>query len=472
MSRNQFRHRAFLLVGLLVIVSMLLAACPAPATQAPAPTQAPAEEPAPTEAPAEEPAATEAPAEEPAPTEAPAEEPAAPAKMLEMYHDKSSWEANTNTMGEMAAVDTGIGFITVPFADTTNYQTTVRAALGTDAAPDLYTWWSGYRMEDIVKAGAAADLSEVWKKYIDSGEYSQDVANAFAFDGKVYAVPLLTANWVVYYNKKLFEENGLTPPTTWDEFTALNDALVAKGVTPMAVTIDGRWPAFIMFEEMVLRTAGPDFYNKLMAGEAKYTDPEVVAAMELWKEMIEKGYFTDPGIPFGTGENAILPLFQGGQVAMIPIGDWYSSTLVGGGLVPGEDYDAFIMPNKDASLPPALFFEAGPLLVGENSPNKADAIKAVEWWMSVPAQDKWSELAGFTSANANAAPANTVGAGIQQWIADNDATLVQRYWEATPPDIVEVAVDELARFMTDPTTMDQVLETVQAKAEEVWAARQ
>jgi hypothetical protein len=92
--------------------------------------------------------------------------------------------------------------------------------------------------------------------------------------------------------------------------------------------------------------------------------------------------------------------------------------------------------------------------------------------MSVPAQDKWSELAGFTSANANAAPANAVGAGIQQWIADNNATLVQRYWEATPPDIVEVAVDELGRFMTDPTTMDQVLETIQAKAEEVWAARQ
>jgi ABC-type glycerol-3-phosphate transport system substrate-binding protein len=240
----------------------------------------------------------------------------------------------------------------------------------------------------------------------------------------------------------------------------------------LAVTIDGRWPAFIMFEEMILRTAGPDFYNKLVSGQAKYTDPEVVNAMTVWKDMIEKGYFTDPGIPFGTGENAILPLFQQGKVAMIPIGDWYSATLVGGGLVPGEDYDAFIMPNQNADLPPALFFEAGPLLVGENSPNKADGIKAVEWWMSVPAQDKWSELAGFTSANANAAPGNVVGAGTQKWIADNKATLVQRYWEATPPDIVELAVDELGRFMTDPSTMDEVLNNIQAKADEVWASRQ
>lgn len=447
----QHNRRIYLIIAVLAVLSMLLSACAGAATPAPAPTQAPA--------------ATEAPAE-PEPTEAPA------AVMIEMYHDKASWEQNTNTMGEMAAHDVGVGWTSIVTANTTDYQTTVRASLTTDAAPDLYTWWSGYRMEDIVKAGAAADLTEVWNKYIASGEYSQDVANAFAFDGKVYAVPLLTANWVVYYNKKFFAENGWKAPTTWDEFMTLNDALVAKGVTPLAVTIDGRWPAFIMFEEMVLRTAGPDFYNKLVSGQAKYTDPEVVNAMTLWKNMIEKGYFTDPGIPFGTGENAILPLFQQGKVAMIPIGDWYSATLVGGGLVPGEDYDAFIMPNQNPDLPPALFFEAGPLLVGENSPNKADGIKAVDWWMSVPAQDKWSELAGFTSANANAAPGNVVGAGTQKWIADNKATLVQRYWEATPPDIVELAVDELGRFMTDPSTMDQVLETIQAKADEVWAARQ
>jgi multiple sugar transport system substrate-binding protein len=451
------------IIVFVLVAALLLAACATAApTSAPAPAAA-----EPTEAPTEEPAA--------APTEAPAEEPTAEpameAKMLELYHDKASWDPNFLTMGELSAADTGVGFVGVPFADTTNYQTTVRAALGTDSAPDLYTWWSGYRMEDIVKAGAAADLTAVWDKYIASGEYSQGVANAFAFDGKVYAVPSLTANWVIHYNKKLFEENGWTPPTTWDEFIALNDAMVEKGITPMATTIDGRWPAFIMFEELLARSAGPDFYNKLVQGEANYTDPEVVAAMTIWKEMIDKGYFTDPGISLGTADNAILPLFQGGEVAMIPLGDWYSATLVGAGMEPGVDYDAFIMPNQNPDLPASLFFEAGPLLVGENSPNKEDAIKVADWWMSVAAQDKWSELAGFTSANANAAPANVVGAGIQKWIADNQAEFIQRYWEATPPDIVEVAVDEFGRFMTDPGTMDQVLETIQAKADEVWAAR-
>ncbi|MCO6452556.1 MAG: hypothetical protein J5I90_17380, partial [Caldilineales bacterium] len=132
---------------------------------------------------------------------------------------------------------------------------------------------------------------------------------------------------------------------------------------------------------------------------------------------------------------------------------------------------AFIMPNQNSELPAALFFEAGPLLVGEKSPNKENAIKVAGWWMSVGPPNKWSELNGFTSGDANAEPANVVGAGIQQWIADNNAEFVQRYWEATPPDIVEFAVDELGRFMTNPDTMDEVLQNIQTKADEVWAAR-
>ena len=146
MPRTNFRRYGFLTLSLLVVLSMLLAACAPAAAPAPAPA-----------------AATEVPAAEPAATEAPA---APEAMMLEMYHDKASWEANTNTMGEMAATDVGVGWTTVASADTTNYQTTVRAALGTDAAPDLYTWWSGYRMEDIVKAGGAADLSKIGRAHV------------------------------------------------------------------------------------------------------------------------------------------------------------------------------------------------------------------------------------------------------------------------------------------------------------------
>ena len=447
-----------LLITALLLVSLVLAACVV-ATPAPAPAQEEATA-------VEEPAAEEAMAEEPA-----VEEPAAEAVMLELFHDKPSWADNSDIMGQAAAETVSVGFVTVPNEDPTTFQATVRASLGGDQAPDLYTWWSGYRMEDIVAAGGAADLTDIWQKYIDSGEYSQGLANAFTFDGKVYAAPFAANLWVVYYNKPLFEENGLEPPTTWAEFEALNDALLEKGITPMAQTFVDRWQSFIVFEEMILRTQGSEFYDKLMRGEAKYTDPEVVEAMELWKELMDKGYLTND-YAFGTATDTFLPAFQEGQIAMLPIGDWYSSTLVGGGLEPGVDYDAFIMPNKNPDLPPALFFEAGPLLVGENSPNKEEAKKIIDWWMSVDAQNQWNDMMGFSPANSQANNPNVVGQNIQDWVNDNQAELVLRYWEATPPDIVDAAVDEFARFMLNPDQYMDVLETIQQKADQVWADRE
>ena len=455
MPRNDFRRRVYLIIGVFTVLSMLLTACAAPAPQAPAPAEAPK--------------ATEPPAAVPA-TEAPASPPAA-AKMIEMYHDKVTWAENTDKMGQAAAAATGVGFTSVANADTTAYQATTRAALSSDKAPDIFSYWSGYRMEDIIKAGLAADLTDVWKKYIDSGEYSQAMADAFSFDGKVYGFPLLTSYWVIYYNKPLFEQNGLKPPTTWDEFIALNDTLVAKGITPMAQTFVDRWQAFIMFEEMIMRTQGPEFYDKLMRGEAKYTDPEVVEAMMLWKELMDKGYLTND-YSFGTAENTFLQAFQDGKVAMVAIGDWYSTSLIGAGLEPGKDFDAFILPNKNADLPPALFLEAGPLLVGENSPNKEDAMKVADWWMSVPAQDEWSGMTGFLPANSQAAAPSVVSKSIQDWINTNQAQPRLRYWEATPADIVDAAVDEFARFMSNPDQYMVVLEAIQQKADQVWAERQ
>jgi len=445
------RTKLFVFAALFLVV-LVAAACVAP----PAPVAEPAE-PA-----AEEPAAEE-PAEE-------VEEEPAEAVMLEFYHDKSGWTDNIDVMGQSAADSIGVGFATIPTEDTTSYQATVRAALSTDAAPDLFTYWSGFRMEDIVAAGGAADVTDVWQPYLDSGEYGQGLANAFAFDGKIYALPFHFGYWNVYYNKPLFEEHGLQAPTNWEEFEALNAALVELGIVPIAQTFIDRWQAFITFEEMVLATHGPEFYNKLMFGEAKYTDPEVVEAMELWKEMMDKGYFSND-YAFGTGTDTFLPAFQAGDVAMVIIGDWYAASLTGAELEPGVDFDAFIMPNKNPDLPAAVFFEAGPMVIGENSPNKEDAMKVADWWMSVEAQDEWNGLMGFSPANSQAASPSVVGEGIQAWINDNNAELVLRYWEATPPDIVETAVDEFARFMVNPDQYMLVLENIQAKADQVWAER-
>ena len=39
------------------------------------------------------------------------------------------------------------------------------------------------------------------------------------YNGEIYSVPAnIHRGNVLFYNKKVFADNGLTPPTTWDEF--------------------------------------------------------------------------------------------------------------------------------------------------------------------------------------------------------------------------------------------------------------
>ena len=52
-----------------------------------------------------------------------------------------------------------------------------------------------------------------------------------------------------------------------------------------------RWPAYFWFDFILSYTAGHDYRAKLQRGEASFTDPEVVKAMEMWKELLDKGYF-------------------------------------------------------------------------------------------------------------------------------------------------------------------------------------
>ena len=99
-------------------------------------------------------------------------------------------------------------------------------------------------------------------------------------------------------------------------------------------------------------------------------------------------------------------------------------------------------------------------------------METAKWFMSTSAQEQWSNVMGFSSPNSRAQIDNPVAQNVAGQISASNAVALQRYWEATPPDIVETAVDELSRFILDPSTMDEVLANIQAKAETVWAERQ
>jgi multiple sugar transport system substrate-binding protein len=392
------------------------------------------------------------------------------AQSVDFYHDKANWQDAFVKVLDGAKAAGGVEVKAVPYADTSTYQAAVRASLRTPSAPGIFTWWSGYRMKDLVDAGLVADVSDLWKKYTDAGLYNPSLASAYTFNGKIYGVPDLVAYWVIFYNKKVFKDQGVEVPKSWADLEAAAAKLKGAGVTPFGSTIEGRWPAFIWFEEFLVRQ-DPDVYAKLMNGEVKYTDPAVEQVFKTWKDWIDKGYFTDPSIGFGTaGSNAMASEFAKGKLAMILVGTWYAGTLTEAG-VPADDVGAFIMPNQKADMGPAVIFETGPLLIAQNSAQKAEALKVADYWMSASAQQAWVDAQDFPPVNKDVKAKSALIAGLAKQIIDGNYNQINRFWEATPPEIAEAAVDEIGNFMLHPDTYPQVQKNLQALADKVWASK-
>ena len=161
--------------------------------------------------------------------------------------------------------------------------------------------------------------------------------------------------------------------------------------------------------------------------------------------------------------------FAKGNLGMILVGTWYAATLQQAGMS-GDDIGAFIMPNEKDGMGPAVIFETGPLLLAASSAQKDDAMKVADYWMSAPAQQAWVDAQDFPPVNKDVKAKSALIAGLAKEIIDGKYNQINRFWEATPPEIAEAAVDELGNFMVHPDQADQVMQNLQALADKYWAA--
>jgi len=391
------------------------------------------------------------------------------AQDIVLMHDKGGapdWQTPFTEMAKVCAEELGITFTPTPFPTTDVFMSSVRTALPTGKAPELFTWWSDFRMKPLVDTGLVEDVTALWEKHQD--EYDPAFRDAFEFDGKVYGVPTNLAYWVVYYSIPVFKKFGLEEPKTWEDFIKICDVLKANDVIPLGITVQGRWPTFIYFEDLMIRT-NPDFYVDLMVGKAKYTDEPAKKVFTLWKEMLDKGYFSDPA----TDIFADYPrLMAQGKAGMILIGNWYEGQLIQMGLKVGEDVGAFILPPVDPQVGKVIIYEAAPMLLGKNAPGKEKALQIADWWMSPETQYKWCKLMGFVPSNKKTSTdfLSVPMQNVVKQVAQENYRLINRFWEATPTDICEEAVDKFAEFILNPGKMDQILEDLQKVADTYWSS--
>lgn len=384
---------------------------------------------------------------------------------LDFYTNKAAWEPDFDELNATSGSGADITLDTTGYSDAEQYDAFIKQSFRTDKSPGLFTWQTGPSLAELVDEGLIAETTDIWTKAVDEGWITADMKDAYTFDGKQYCVPMNIAYWVMYYNKNVFEEQGLQEPTTWAELDAIAGELSDAGITPYYQT--STLFTFPWFQQLVAGT-DPELYNGLATGEVKYTDPRIVDIMETWRDQQDAGWFSDAG---STVDPAVG--LKQGDFAMINFGSFFNGSLDGAGMVSGEDYDMFVIPavNPDLETTPVAV-ESGPLCVAENSSQKSLGLAYAEWWMSPEAQTAWSAARGDVAFNPKATVNDPMLDELGTTVAGAGYERYDRYYEATPTPILTVALEQFGAFIANPGDPLPYLEAIQAEADDYWAEQE
>jgi len=150
--------------------------------------------------------------------------------------------------------------------------------------------------------------------------FGEDWKNYGTVDGTFYAAPLgANVKSFVWYSPTMFEENGWTVPTTWDEMIALSDQIAASGIKPWCAGIGSGdatgWPVTDWLEDVMLRDVGADVYDQWVNHEIPFNDPQVVDALDRVGQILKNDKYVNGG--FGDVKSIATTTFQDGGLPIL-----------------------------------------------------------------------------------------------------------------------------------------------------------
>lgn len=199
------------------------------------------------------------------------------------------------------------------------YKTKIRSAVAANEAADVFFYWGAGRMKGFVDAGALLPLDE----YLDAETKGRILPGGTAnmtFNGKLWALPFTQWAGTFFVNQELFDRNGLSVPTTWDELVAVCQAFIAKGITPFTVGAKEPWTIAMYFDLMTLRQAGYTATNAALAKTGSFNTPDMIEAARKLRQLVDMGAFGSGAMGL-TRDEAEAP-FYGGKVPMYIMGSW------------------------------------------------------------------------------------------------------------------------------------------------------
>ena len=286
--------------------------------------------------------------------------------------------------------------IEVEALDEEAYKTKFKA-YAMDGMPDVVSIWGQPSfLDEVLEAGVLAELNEA--DYTDYG-FIPGSLEGFKKDGKLYGLPRNTDIQIIYYNQKMFEDNGWVVPSTYEELIALCEEINAAGITPMAMDGGDGWPMACFLTDILVKVAGTDYANivKNAVATGDFTAPEIQEATQILVDAAAAGMFQTgyDSQDYGTAMN----LFTNGQAAMFSMGSWECSMALNYDIEQEirENIRAFTLPTVEGGKGGAKDIAAwngGGYAVAASSEVREEAIKFLNYMYQPDKLSKYGWEAG------------------------------------------------------------------------------
>jgi len=113
-------------------------------------------------------------------------------------------------------------------------------------------------------------------------------------------VPMWNMAQSLWYRKSVFEEAGIEPPTTWDEWLAAAEALTKDGQYGIGIPANKNLYTDQTVYDFMINGGADEIYNS--DGTLRFNNPETVGAFQMYSDLFKFSPPDSPGWAWGEAE--------------------------------------------------------------------------------------------------------------------------------------------------------------------------
>lgn len=307
------------------------------------------------------------------------------------------WDANnTDAFKKKAAAykevnpNVTIQVETVPFSELLKRITVSNLS---EDGPDIYHIYNAW-LPELSGSKSIVPAPDAYKSDITAA-YGKNIVDSVTYDGHVYGYPTELTAYALNYNKRLFEEAGLSaPPKNWDELLEYAKKLTKKEngqIVQQGFGVITGWDSGAVHPWLTLLQSNGGSFLSADLSKTELNSLQALETMELYKKLIEaEALNPQMSLSNASTTGPYMNNFELGKTAMIIMANWWKGSLQATMGERFQDVATAPIPVGPSGTESVSLFYSWLYAVSAYSDQQEEAWKFLQWVNSPQAEGKSS----------------------------------------------------------------------------------